>query len=602
MRALLLAALFLFIQSCKRNDNNRILPATYKGDTITVTELITKANSYLQTDFDSMRFYANEAYKQATTINYVAGMARAKAIEANYQRRKGNYPEAIATGLEVIKVFDSLRSWTDLVRMKNMVADFYKEMGGEKNIPEYQRKGLDLSLEAQALAEKENYNAGIVTCLNQQGIILRDMSKTTGRKDLMDSAFDLYSKGIKIIKESGEGEDMLGKLYNNISQIYNEHYKDYHKALEYQMEAVDYNSTRNNQTSLTHNYNTISEIYINLGDLEQANNYALKMLEICRQIKAPFRMVNAFGVLTAVNKKMGRFDSALYYTQQRYKLSDSLNNLERSNQIAEMQTRYETGLKDAEITDLQAVNEIKTQRFWLLAGGSLVLLLLLAMVWMQKKKSQKQQKLIAEQSERLQWMMKELHHRVKNNLQIVSSLLNLQSYRLNDEESVSAIRESQLRVQAMSLMHQRLYQVDDVSMVNFKLYSTDLAETLMKAYGYQSDEFDLMIRVDKEMLEVDTVMPMGLLVNEIITNSFKYAYKDVTRPALHISLSGKEKGLELEIKDNGPGISESKDTQHGFGQKLIAALSKQLSATYTVSNLQGTCYTFNIPYQREKAA
>ncbi len=601
MRALILAALFLFIQSCKRNNNDHILSASFKGDTATVAELIAKANSYLQTDFDSMRFFAHEAYEQAMAIDYIEGMARAKAIEANYQRRKGNYPEAIATGLEVIKTFDSLHSWSDLVRMKNMVADFYKEMGGEKNIPEYQRKGLDLSIEAQRLAEKENYKPGIINCLNEQGIILRDMSKTTGRKDLMDSAFDLYSKGIMLINESEEGEDMLGKLYNNISQIYNEHYKDYNKALEYQMQAVNYNSKRNNQTSLTHNYNTISEIYINLEDFEQANNYALMMLEICRQIKAPFRMVNAYGVLTAVNKKMGRFDSALYYTQQRYRLSDSLNNLERSNQIAEMQTRYETGVKDAEIKDLYAINEIKTQRFWLLAGGSVVLLLLLGMVWMQKKKSQQQQKLIAEQSERLQWIMKELHHRVKNNLQIVSSLLNLQSYRLKDEESVSAIRESQLRVQAMSLMHQRLYQVEDVSMVNFKLYLTDLAETLMKAYGYQPDDFDLNIQVEKEMLDVDTVMPMGLLVNEIITNAFKYAYKDVKRPSLSISLSGKEKGLQLEIKDNGPGIAE-KNNQQGFGQKLIAALSKQLNATYTLTNSQGACYTFIIPYHREKAA
>jgi prolyl oligopeptidase len=95
-------------------------------------------------------------------------------------------------------------------------------------------------------------------------------------------------------------------------------------------------------------------------------------------------------------------------------------------------------------------------------------------------------------------MMKELHHRVKNNLQIVSSLLSLQTYRLKDEESVSAIRESQLRVQAMSLIHQRLYQVDDVSLVNFKLYLDDLVETLMRSYGYGADDFDLLIKVDKE--------------------------------------------------------------------------------------------------------
>lgn len=283
-------------------------------------------------------------------------------------------------------------------------------------------------------------------------------------------------------------------------------------------------------------------------------------------------------------------------------LADSLNNLEKTAQIAEMQTKYEAGKKDAHIEELTELNEVKNQRFWLLAGASLVLAALLFVVWNQKKKSQRQQKMIAEQSERLQWMMKELHHRVKNNLQIVSSLLNLQSYRLKDEESVSAIKESQLRVQAMSLMHQRLYQVEDVSMVNFKLYLTDLTETLMKAYGYNSDEFDLTIDIEKEMLDVDTVMPMGLLVNEIITNSFKYAYKEVKRPALRIQLAGKDKNLVLDIADNGPGIQSADTTKAGFGTKLISALSKQLKATYTVDHSAGTAYSFTIPYTHKKVA
>ena len=178
-----------------------------------------------------------------------------------------------------------------------------------------------------------------------------------------------------------------------------------------------------------------------------------------------------------------------------------------------------------------------------------LLLLLLSIVWVQKRKSQQQKQKISQQSEKLQWMMKELHHRVKNNLQIVSSLLNLQTYRLKDEESISAIKESQLRVQAMSLMHQRLYQVEDVSMVNFKLYLDDLVDTLMKAYAYGSDDFDLSINIKKEFLDVDTVMPMGLLVNEIVTNSFKYAYKEVLRPSLSISMGATDKQLELKMKE-----------------------------------------------------
>jgi two-component sensor histidine kinase len=154
----------------------------------------------------------------------------------------------------------------------------------------------------------------------------------------------------------------------------------------------------------------------------------------------------------------------------------------------------------------------------------------------------------------------------------------------------------------MSLMHQRLYQVEDVSMVNFKLYLDDLAETLMRAYGYGSDDFDLRIDVEKELLDVDTVMPMGLLVNEIITNSFKYAYKDVSRPSLTIRLGAGDKQLKLEVADNGPGMVENGTNKNGFGKKLIAALTQQLKASYTVNASNGTAYTFTIPYTQKKAA
>jgi two-component sensor histidine kinase len=336
--------------------------------------------------------------------------------------------------------------------------------------------------------------------------------------------------------------------------------------------------------------------------LQQANQYAHKMLALSKDIKAPFRLINAYSILTNIHTAMKQYDSALFYFQQSVAISDSINNLEKSRQIADMQTKYETNEKESRIGFLDNLNQTKSQRLWWLGGTAVLLLLLLSVVWMQKRKSQLQQQKISQQSEKLQWMMKELHHRVKNNLQIVSSLLNLQSYRLKDEESVAAMQESRLRVQAMSLMHQRLYQVEDVSMVNFKLYLTDLIETLMKAYGYEPDKFDLSIQLEKEMLEVDTVMPMGLLVNEIITNSFKYAYENIARPALTITMHTTGDKLQLEIADNGPGMDLAAGKQEGFGKKLIQALTKQLKATCTVRADKGTSYAFTIPYQKEKAA
>ena len=601
----LLAGILLLLTACNRSGNDKttkVLPADFNADTARVSSLIKQSNDFSIVNFDSMRFYAQQAHALSTKAGYAPGVARALSVEANYQRRMGDYSGAIETVLKAVHIYDSMQLWTDLVKAKTLLADIYKEMGGEKGTSAFQDQALVLAKEAEKMAEKEEDYPGLINALNMQGIILRDMSETINRPDLMDSAFVLYTRGISIIEKTGKGTDQLAKLYNNISQVYNEYRKDYNKALEYQFKAIDINQKKNNRISLTYNYNTIAQVYLNMGNLPLADDYAHKMLTLCNELKSPFRAVNAYGVLHDIHKKRGEYDSALYFFQIRVQLSDSINNITKSSQIANVQVKYETGKKEEEIIHLNGLAKARSQRMIVLAVASGVLLLLLAVVWMQKRKSQQQKQKISEQSDKLQWMMKELHHRVKNNLQIVSSLLNLQSYRLKDEESQSAIRESQLRVQAMSLMHQRLYQVDDVSLVNFKLYLTDLAETLMRAYGYSSDSFDLQIHIEKEMMDVDTVMPLGLLVNEIITNSFKYAYKQVDRPSLHINLTDQGKQLNLEIRDNGPGMPDQQTSKPGFGQKLIKALSGQLKASYSVRNEQGAVYQFTIPVQTEKAA
>lgn len=604
--AIIIANSLLVFTACNKAGGDKAMEVVpnIQGDTATVSSYLKKANSFIQTDYDSLHYYMELAKNLSIAIGYKSGEARAGAVEANYMRRKGNYAGSIALGLEVVDMYEELKMWDALVRLKNVLADVYKEMGGEKGTIEYLYKAIELSKQAQQLAEKEKYIAGVVMSLNQQAIVLRDMSERMKRPDLMDSAFYLYQQGITIINRTGEGKEDLGKFYNNTAQVYNEHYHDYPKALEYVEMAVAFNRERKFLLSLTHNYATLSDIYISMNDLPKANLHAHMMLDLCKELKTPFRKVNAYNALTAVHRKTGRYDSALYYTDLRSALSDSLNNVEKAKQIAETQTKYETGKKEARIFQLDKMNQSKSQGLWLAGGLITLFAALIGISVFQNRRLRKQKAQITEQSNRLQWMMKELHHRVKNNLQIVSSLLNLQTYRLKDEETVSAIKESQLRVQAMSLIHQRLYQIDDVSLVNFKLYLNDLVETLMRSYGYGADDFDLLILVDKELMDVDTVMPMGLLVNEIITNSFKYAYKEVARPLLHIRLSANDQQLLLDISDNGPGLSTATgiaNTQ-GFGKKLIAALSKQLKATYTVNSKRGTHYQFIIPNPKDKAA
>src|SRR6185437_4848708 len=174
-----------------------------------------------------------------------------------------------------------------------------------------------------------------------------------------------------------------------------------------------------------------------------------------------------------------------------------------------------------------------------------------------------------------------LHHRVKNNLQIVSSLLGLQRYRSEDAATVSVLQESQDRVQAMSLIHQRLYNNDALNVVNIREYLVDLCESLLSSYGYDRDRFDLEISVCTDVLDIDHALPIGLIVNELVTNAFKYAYQGIERPSLRISLEREGGYLNLLVRDNGVGIDEERWRQgkESFGKQLIGALCKQLRAT-----------------------
>jgi two-component sensor histidine kinase len=386
-------------------------------------------------------------------------------------------------------------------------------------------------------------------------------------------------------------------LYNNTSQVYNEHYHDYRKALDYLFKAVDFNRKRNKQNSLSFNYGNISDVYLQLKDYKKALMYAHEMLDVAVALKAPYRMVNAYRQLASVTKGMKKYDSSLYYTDIHNSISDSLDNITKTGQIAEMQAKFESEKKEAQITLLQHSNRVKSERLWMALGVSLILGVLLLLLGLQKRQVQRQKNRITEQSDRLQWLIKELHHRVKNNLQVVSGLLNMQGRRLKDEESKAAMKESRLRIQAMSLIHQRLYQMENLSAVNFKFYVDDLSGMLMLAYGYRPGEIELRLNIEKEFIDVDTAMPLALLVNEIFTNSFKYAFQEVSRPLLAVRLEETGSTLRLSISDNGPGLG-SDAIQDGFGRKLIAVLARQLKAGYSEDTQGGITYLFIIPLQK----
>jgi PAS domain S-box-containing protein len=197
-------------------------------------------------------------------------------------------------------------------------------------------------------------------------------------------------------------------------------------------------------------------------------------------------------------------------------------------------------------------------------------------------------------------LLKEVHHRVKNNLQIMSSLVKLQSHHLSDEKMLDIIKEMEGRIQSMAIVHSKLYKSGDYERINLNEYVKNLVDNFWNTFGFRFKNIAVTINVLDEKLNIDTVIPLGLIINELVSNSIKYAFKENEKGEIYVSLCRTDKGnYKLSVKDNGIGLSSSIDISNPgtLGIQLVSLLSKQLdgSAEIVSSTGKGTEFiiTFN---------
>jgi two-component sensor histidine kinase len=202
-------------------------------------------------------------------------------------------------------------------------------------------------------------------------------------------------------------------------------------------------------------------------------------------------------------------------------------------------------------------------------------------------------------------LLKEIHHRVKNNLQVISSLLRLQSGYVKDENAKELFRESQNRVRSMALIHQKLYQSEDLARIDFNEYLLSLLAMLFRSYGTHSGTVNLEIHIDPVFLDIDTAIPVGLLVNELVTNSLKYAFPENRSGTIRIDFRTVARGeFLLALRDDGVGLPRDFDLDKvpTLGLRLVKILTSQLGGTLTFHRNGGTEFTvtFREPKDKER--
>ena len=226
-----------------------------------------------------------------------------------------------------------------------------------------------------------------------------------------------------------------------------------------------------------------------------------------------------------------------------------------------------------------------------------------------RKRTEKQIKTSLEEKEVL---LKEIHHRVKNNMQIISSLLSLQSRYIEDEKYMAIFKESQDRVKSMAMIHEGLYKTNNLARINFEEYVRNLTSGLFSSYGMDKNIIETKMDLDKILLDVDTALPLGLILNELISNSLKHAFpieyiggtkgfqfKDagiVKYPKINILLSQSEEMLKLVVSDNGIGFPQNVDFQNtpSLGLQLVNTLVSQIKGEIKLEVDNGTRFILNI--------
>lgn len=295
-------------------------------------------------------------------------------------------------------------------------------------------------------------------------------------------------------------------------------------------------------------------------------------------------------------KLIGNSKGALASLEKRTLVQDTLRNILNVKAVENLEIQYESAKKDTEI--LAANSRIKLQTWGLIIGSLMLLALILLLIWnaRNRRQIQEQNNVISKSLSDKEILLREIHHRVKNNLQVISSLLSIQSRGIKNVKAKEAILEGKARVHSMSLIHQDLYKKDNLTGVRMDRYLGDLTRDLLNTYNVSEGKISLHNDIAPLKLDVESVIPLGLIVNELMSNALKYAFPEGRDGIIDVVLKEEYGILHLKIADNGIGLNteQLKTKRDSFGHTLIRAFKNKLDAEIDISANNGTIVELKI--------
>ncbi len=515
---------------------------------------------------------------------------------------KGNMNQALFYALETVKSMEATGDSASAGTFYYRLGRVYSELGQVEKGIEWYRKSCD-----------KKSNVSFYTCL----FAARGLTTIGKSEEGLAFAQDAIKRNPPTnIQEKSYVAMTLGDCYHGLKQ--------YGLAEKYFLEMIRYDQELNTRNDFSAMLNfDIADFYMDLKRYAAAEPYLKKILTFPTNAVPVAMLKEIHHLLFKIDSAKSDFVSAIQHYQMYKLFNDSIFSEKKSRQIEELEIQYETEKKERDLKILQsekAVQQIQLQQANLTKnitfGSGTLLLVILGLLYNRYRLKQRvNRQLEAQQIEINQTnrvlqnlledkerLLREIHHRVKNNLQIVMSLLNSQSAYLENDKALTAIRDSQQRIQSISLIHQKLYQSENVAMIDMSVYIRELVEYLQGSYDTgQHIRFDL--QTEPIELDVTQAVPVGLILNEAISNAVKYAFPNNKTGTVTISMQQTDDShFVLKVADNGTGLPEGFDPNksNSLGMSLMRGLSKQLNGSFELKNENGLIITMT--FEKENIA
>lgn len=571
------------------------------------TALWSQPNQWVQSswevfnnDLDSAKVLARKGYQEAQEKGDLLSMGRAMSYMAIYYDIETKTDSALFLFYRAMNIQEAIHDTDGLITSYNNLGILY--------FNQYQYGP------AMAAYQRAYTEAMLINDYSSAAGALVNMGIIESYKPYAGNAFKYYQEAERLYLFSGDSI-ALPAVWSNTAKL---HYDkgEYMIAYDYVQKSMRYSDIKKNIAEQITDRTLLANVLCKMNKYGEAEKFALEALEIAEANRFPERKQYVFETLSKIYYGKGDFKNAFKYVSSYRDLRDSLINDEKAAMIAEMQVKYEDAKKTSEISKLKLEaaekknielqkKRLQTNISTLIIGGIIglvifiiIVVLLIVTIRLERKNTQlqaekKNQTQALLEQEKL--LMRESHHRIKNNLQLINSILDLQSRSIADPEAKKIFSESRKRIQAISFAHQRLQGNDTVEKLNLKNFLNDLIQSIKSSSMDENARINIEFTIADIDISTEKAVPIGLIINELLTNSIKYAFPHQQKGNIAISLAKEENKLILRIKDDGIGmLQEVQGT--GFGHQLVKSMTRQLKAEYSLSLDSGVEHQLIIPF------